>query len=226
MKGYDAVLFDMDGVIFDSEQLYMRCWEQLEGEFDVPGIRDVLIRCIGVNSQRTREIFLEAYGPDFPYDEAMAASFRKWKELLVDGRLPVKGGAPELLAALQGAGIPIAIASSTRTDVVRKELMDVDLWKYFDAVIGGDQVTASKPEPDIFLEAMGQLSQAACEDQPLVPGACIVIEDSFNGIRAAHAAGMRPVMVPDLLQPTEEIRGLAEAVLPDLYAVKTYLLGQ
>ena len=218
MKGYDAVLFDMDGVIFDSEQLYMRCWEELQDEFDVPGIRDVLIRCIGVNSRRTREIFMEAYGPDFPYDEAMAASFRKWKELLVDGKLPLKPGAERLLSALHEAGVPIAIASSTRTDVVKKELQDVGLLRYFDAIIGGDQVTASKPEPDIFLRAMEVLGRQ------LKPENCFVIEDSFNGIRAAHAAGMRPIMVPDLLQPTDEIRGMAEQVLPDLYAVKTYLL--
>ena len=238
IKSYKAVLFDMDGVIFDSEQLYMRCWEALSDTYDLPGIRDVLIRCIGVNAPRTREIFTETYGPDFPYDEAMAAAGKVWTASLVDGKLPLKPGAGELLSALYEAGIPIAIASSTKTDLVTRELTDVDLAKYFTSITGGDKVEKSKPEPDIFLQAMMDLSAASVmkldftgvgaftASGPIFPNDCMVVEDSFNGIRAAHAAGMRPIMVPDILEPTEEIRALTEAVLPDLLAVKEYLLGE
>ena len=83
IKSYKAVLFDMDVVIFDSEQLYMRCWEALSDTYDLPGIRDVLICCIGVNAPRTREIFTETYGPDFPYDEAMAAAGKGHRAALI-----------------------------------------------------------------------------------------------------------------------------------------------
>ena len=218
-KAYRAVLFDMDGVIFDSEQLFLQCWEELNDTYDLPGIREVLIRTIGVTAERTREIFREAYGDEVPYEEAMQAAGKKWREHLVDGKLPLKPGAPELLLALFEAGVPLAIASSTRTELVTRELADVDLKKYFRTIVGGDMVTNSKPAPDVFLKAMESLNME------LSPGDCVVIEDSFHGIRAAHAAAMRPVMVPDVQEPTEEIRALAEIVLPDLFALKGYLLG-
>ncbi len=224
MKEYKAILFDLDGVIFDTEQAYIKCWEALQDTYEMPDIREVLLRTLGVTSERTREIFLEAYGPSFPYDEILPDVGKVWKEQMPDGLMPVKPGARELLGALREAGIPLAIASSTNTALVERELSDLGLRSYFDIVAGGDQVTRSKPAPDIFLTAMEQLSKAL--SLPLSPADCVVIEDSFHGIRAADVAGMRPIMVPDLLQPTEEIRRLAETVLPDLDAAGEYLLAR
>ena len=131
--------------------------------------------------------------------------------------LPLKSGARELLSALNGSGTPLALASSTRTETVRRELRDAGLLDFFDVVIGGDQVTRSKPHPEIFLRAAAELGTA--------PEECCVIEDSFNGIRAAAAAGMHPLMVPDMLQPDEEILALAERVFPSLHEVRNFFLA-
>ena len=131
------------------------------------------------------------------------------------GRMDVKPGAEELLKFLKQQGYPLAIASSTPTEIVRQELSAAGLLDYFDRIVGGDQVSRSKPNPDIFLRAAELLRTE--------PSRCIVIEDSFNGIRAAKAAGMRPVMVPDIVQPTDEIRQMAETVCSDLFDVIDYL---
>ena len=131
------------------------------------------------------------------------------------GRLPLKPGAREILAALKEAGIPLALASSTRLLTVRRELDEAGLLPFFDAVIGGDSVTRSKPDPEIFLTAASRLG-AAPED-------CWVIEDSFNGIRAAYAGGLHPVMVPDLLPPDAEMEEKAELIVKDLFDAWDYL---
>jgi len=127
----------------------------------------------------------------------------------------MKPGVRQLLDDLQAAGCRIALASSTQTDIVEKELSDAGLRDYFSAVVGGDRAKRSKPNPDIFLVAAGLLGEE--------PENCIVIEDSFNGIRAAKAAGMTAVMVPDQLEPDEEIRALADLVLPSLLDVKEWI---
>jgi beta-phosphoglucomutase-like phosphatase (HAD superfamily) len=109
------------------------------------------------------------------------------------GLLAVKPGVRELLEYLKSSSFRTAVASSTYTHIVEKELSDAGILPFFDRIVGGDQVSRSKPNPDIFLRAAEVLDTA--------PEACLVIEDSYNGIRAAKAAGMRAIMVPDLLQP-------------------------
>ena len=210
-----AVLFDMDGVIFDSERAVLACWQEVGARFSLRGIEQVFVRCVGVNKQRTRQIFLEAYPElDFDrFDEAVRALFLSRYD---KGRLPLKPGVREILSALKEAGIPLALASSTRLVTVRRELDEAGLLPCFDAVIGGDTVAHSKPDPEIFLTAASRLG-AAPED-------CWVIEDSFNGIRAAHAGGMHPIMVPDLLPPDAEMTEKAEVIVKDLFEAMAYLL--
>ncbi len=210
-----AVIFDMDGVIFDSERATFDEWKALAERY---GLRDIEVPyrlCIGVNNQRTREIMLDFYGQDFPYEAYAKEASVSYHAKYDGGRLPMKPGVRDLLEALKAKGLFVALASSTRSATVRQQLSDAELLQYFDRVVCGDMVTRSKPAPDIFL--------AAIEDTDLEPAACAVIEDSFNGIRAASAAGMIPVMVPDMLPADEEMRRLAAAVLPDLDAVRTLL---
>ena len=176
---------------------------------------DACRRCIGVTDEVTRAILLEIY-----HDEELVERFRDLSIALVRkrvaaGLLDMKPGVRELLDFLQAGGCRIALASSTRTDIVEKELADAGLRKYFCPVIGGDCVRRSKPNPDIFLKAAEFLGEK--------PDNCVVIEDSFNGIRAAKAAGMTAVMVPDQLEPDEEIRNLADVILPSLPDVKKWL---
>lgn len=211
------VIFDMDGVIFDSERAYIAAYKKLAPKYglnDFEVIHRACMDSIGANRQKTKEIFFAYVGHEFDYlayREDVQAELNK-------NDYVIKPGVYEIFDWLREIGAKIALASSTREVSVRKSLGKADLVKYFDQIVCGDMVSHSKPHPEIFLKAAEKLQVA--------PETCYVIEDSFNGIRAAHAAGMHPIMVPDILQPDEEIRGLAEVILPSLFEVKEYLEKQ
>ena len=209
-----AVVFDMDGVIFDSESLVIRMWERVAKEHGVDGVVEVCRQCFGTNAEATKRIFLDHYGEDFPYDEYKAEMSALFHQEAAGGKLPQKPGVRELLEYLKKNGVAVGLASSTREAVVRKELEEGGFLPYFDVLVCGDMVSRSKPFPDIYLEACARLGFA--------PVDCCAIEDSYNGIRAAKAAGMRPIMVPDLAEPTEEMREKAECILPSLLEVEKY----
>lgn len=215
---FQAVVFDMDGVIFDSEIKVIECWKEIAKKHGIQEIEKACFGCLGLNREAARSVMLSIYGEDFPYDEYKSEMSALFHMRYGEGRLPLKKGIVELLQYLQKKGIRTAIASSTRREVVEAEIKDAGLMPYFQAVICGDMVKRSKPEPDIFLKA--------CKELQVEPAVAIGIEDSYYGVQALYRAGMRPVMVPDLKEPTEEIRQLAEVVLPDLFAVKNYLVKQ
>ena len=212
-----AVIFDMDGVIFDSERLVLECWEKIGAAYHLEGMREAFLPCIGTNDVKTREIVLERYGADFPYDEFRRESSLLYHGIVDQGGLPVKTGVRELLTYLKEHEIPIAVASSTRLEVVTQELKQAGLYEYFSVVMGGDQLKRSKPEPDIYL--------ITCEKLGVHPADAYAIEDSYNGIRSAYSAGMKPIMVPDMLPPTEEMRQKSVIVLDNLLQVKDWFMS-
>lgn len=217
MKDFLAVVFDMDGVIFDSEKLVLRAWQAVAEKYQIPDIETACMECLGLNQDAAYEKFCQRYGADFPYFE-----YKKETRALFFGpfygeHLPIKPGVKELLEFLKANGKKIALASSTRRELVEKELFDAHLLSYFDAVICGDMVENSKPHPEIFV--------TACKALDVPTKKAYAIEDSFNGIRAAHAGDLLPIMVPDMVEPTKEILSLTNACLPDLCAVIDYLKG-
>lgn len=221
MGSVKSVIFDMDGVIFDTERLYIECCKAVSDKYnmgDEAFVEALCHRCIGVTSKVTRQNILDTYGQDFPIDAYFDDSTKIFMERFGDGKHLIKPGVPELFQYLKEEGFRIALASSTKTATLTKELDDAGLLQNFDVVVGGDQVTRSKPDPDIFLMAAEKLDAR--------PEECYVLEDSFNGIRAANAAGMIPVMVPDLLAPDDEMREKAEVILDSLYDVIEYLKGK
>ena len=213
-----VVIFDMDGVIFDSERLIADLWREVAEEKKMPDIDIAIQRSIGITNDATTQVFKELYGEDFPYEEYKKIVSTRFHAKYDNGNLPTKPGIKELLVFLKENKIPTAVASSTRTAVVVTEIRVAGLLPYFDRIIGGDQVTHSKPDPEIFLKAAEALNAK--------PEECYIIEDSFNGIRAAHAAGMHPVMVPDLLEPDDEIKALYEEIFPSLVEVRKYFEGK
>ncbi len=203
-----AVVFDMDGILFDTERLCRDCWIALSKEYEIPNMEEVYALCIGVNAQTTERIVYENYGKDFPYEEYCRRTTEMYNRYIAEHGVPVKEGVRETLEALAKAGAKIAVASSTRREKVLRLLASAGIDRYFTAVVGGDTVTHSKPDPEIFL--------TACEALSVAPEEAIAVEDSHNGIRAAHAAGMLAVMVPDLLPVTEEMRKLSAYVAADM----------
>ena len=212
---YQAVVFDMDGVIFDTERLVIEFWKEVAKKHNIPNIEHTCIQCLGTNRVRTREIFLENYGADFPFDPYRAEVTELFNTHYKGVPLPTKPGVRELLSYLQEQDIKVGLASSTAQHLVRDEIGTAGLLPYFQTLVCGDMVEHSKPAPDIFLKACEILNADLTKS--------IAIEDSFNGIRSAHCAGMTPIMVPDQVQPTDEIRALAFHVMPSLLDVLNWL---
>ena len=214
-KSIKAVVFDMDGIIFDSERLVIDCWKVVAEKYAIPDIEEACNECLGVNGVETKDKFLKRYGQDFPYDAYKSEMSKIYHDNFDGGRLPMKIGVVELLEYIKECGLKVALASSTRSEVVTQQLKDAGILKYFQVIVGGDMVTRSKPQPDIFLKA--------CEELGVAPQESFAIEDSYNGIRAAAAGHLRPLMVPDLMPPTSEMQNLSEGIFDTLLEVKGYL---
>lgn len=209
------IVFDMDGVIFDTETMCTRSWKYFEKEFGVRDTEKTFQLCIGANHEWALDVLRRTQGVDFPAEEFLKKTAEWMRRTIRQDGIPVKKGAKELLSWLREQNAAVALASSTRTATVREELGMAGLLKYFQVIIGGDMVQRSKPNPDIYLCACRELGINPCEGY--------AIEDSYNGVRSAGSAGMKVLMVPDRLAPTEEMEELAQQILPDLVCVKEYL---
>ena len=210
-----AVVFDMDGILFDTERVCQDSWIEVAKRRGLQGMEEIFPRCIGRNSSDSRQIVLEAYGEDFDYEEFRAeASVWYWNYIETNG-LPVMQGAESLLRWLKSSGWKLGLASSTRRPTVLKNLELSGFSDYFSVVVTGDMVEHAKPQPEIYL--------LACRELGVKPEEAYAVEDSPNGIRSAHAAGMRPLMVPDMIEPDDEMEDLSFRIFEDLNQVLAYL---
>jgi len=207
-----AVVFDMDGLLFDTERLCEQCWKEIGEPQGYVDIGMVFHDCVGTTTEYTCEVVKKRYGADFDFTTFRKATNDLRKRYMDERGVPVKKGAYELLPFLKANGFKLAVASSSFHDVVSRLLTSTNLRQYFDEIIGGEMVKHSKPSPDIYL--------AACEKLNIPPGDAYAVEDSYNGIRAAHTAGMKPIMVPDIVEPNAEIAALTFAICEDLGKVK------
>ena len=211
----EAVIFDMDGVLFDTERLSISCWMETAERMGLGDVTEGASGCIGLNRTDSRLFLKGLYGESFPYDEFRAQNSALFQKKLKEDGLPVKKGAAEILSWLKEKGVKTAVASSTNTQSVRSHMERAGFLPYFREIIGGDMVEHSKPRPDIYLMACARLQ--------VEPQRAAAIEDSPNGIRSAHAAGMMPVMVPDMVEPAPEIEALLYRRCTDLLEVKDFL---
>lgn len=212
------IVFDMDGVLIDTEAVFMRCWKKLAEELNLPNVEEVAKQCIGITVTQTEALFQKAYGKEHPCESYVQAANDIFYKHEADEGIPEKPGVHELFAYLKKENYWIGLASSTREEAVRRQMKTVGILDDFDAIVCGDMVTKSKPDPDIYLKA--------CELLKVDPKECYAVEDSYNGIRSAHAAGMKAIMIPDLLQPTPEILELTEQKLDSLFDLKDFLESQ
>lgn len=189
-----TVIFDMDGLMFDTERLFFEAFRQkIEPETGLSFPEEQLKRLLGLNREAGIRLFREMFPQADP--EECYRMKRQWvAQYIAENGVPVKPGLFDLLNHLREKEIPIAVASSTNSDLVASYMDRSGVRPYLTAIIGGEMVTRGKPEPDIFLAAAQALGQA--------PEDCLAFEDSENGLLAAYAGHIPSVIVPDLLDPT------------------------
>lgn len=210
-----AVIFDMDGVLFDTERLCMDSWVAVAGEAGIPDMEAFFPSCIGRNLTDTKALFQDFYGDTYDFEKFRRQASAWFHDYVEKRGLPVKKGVKEILEFLHRSGYLIGLASSTSRPSVEDHLRRAGIRQYFQSLTTGDMVEHSKPQPDIYL--------MACESLGVSTGEAMAIEDSPNGIRAAHSAGMISVMVPDLIAPDQEMRDKSALICEDLLEVIRFL---
>lgn len=195
-------IFDMDGLMFDTERLCLQAMTVLGAEMGRDFLTELPDMC-GISAREEETVYKNRYGIDFDYKTYRRRRTQWITDYILEKGIPVKPGLYELLDFLHGEGIPMAIASSSTEKIIRRNLAMTGTDTYFKAVICGDMVEKSKPDPQIFLAATKALGT--------VPSETVVFEDSFFGIQAAAAGGFLPCMVPDLRQPNEDIQKMLAA---------------
>jgi HAD superfamily hydrolase (TIGR01509 family) len=211
-----AVVFDMDGTLHDTEVVYHAATKAAVAAVGFTITDEFCHSLIGIPGLETDAMMRAHLGPGFPFDR-FDQLYHDYIERALQAEVPMKPGAVEALEAFKRHGMKLAVATSARRQPAERALMRSGLLAHLSVVVTRDDVARGKPHPDLFLRAAALLDVPAEE--------CLAIEDSLNGIRAAHAAGMMPVMVPDLLTPTEEIRALCAHVAQDLHEVRILVTG-
>ena len=202
-----AVIFDMDGVILDSESVCDGTWKAALAEEGFTDDKDAINKCRGTNYADTCKILHELYGGDFPAEKFMTRASELFHQVENTQGIPLLPYAKEVLEYL-APKYTLALASSTREASVRRLLKDTGVLGYFKTLTCGDMVSHSKPDPEIY--------RLSCASIGLPPEVCVAVEDSPNGIKSAYAAGLKVVMVPDRIAPTKEIEKLCWQICPSL----------
>lgn len=210
-----GAVFDMDGLMFDTERLVYETWQKMMDELGFEYSLDIFKNTIGLRTDMAENYYNSLYGSKFCYAALKKKSREIFLKRIDKEGVPVKKGLFDLLDFLKKNSIKIALATSTSAQTAHNVIKKSGAYDYFDAFVCGDDVKNSKPHPEIFLTAAKKLE--------LSPEYCVALEDSINGIKSAHAAGMTTVMVPDYLQPTEEILPITDCLCDDLSLAKDYV---
>lgn len=207
-----GVIFDMDGVLVDSERLYLRFWREASASFGFPLSEEQALSLRSNSPETAVPKFRAWFGEKADYH----AIRRKRREIMADyidaNGVALKPGATEVLAALKARGLKIALATASPIRRAEHYLAPHGVFGCFDAVVSGTDVAAGKPAPDIYLLAAKSLG--------LPPSECLAVEDSPSGLAASRAAGCFTVMIPDLTPPDDRTSSLCDLVLPDLLSLK------
>ena len=214
MTGIKAIIFDMDGVILDSESISDITWRKAAEEKGLLVTDEILNACRGSNKNDTIVTLKKYYGSDFDSEKFLERTSELFHEIEEKDGIPLLPYAKEILQYLKPR-YRLALASSTRGSTVERQLRAADVIDFFETRTTGEEVEHSKPNPEIYL--------MACKSIGMKPEDCVAVEDSLNGIRSAHAAGLHPIMVIDKVQPTEEVRKMCEYIFDSLDGLKSVL---
>lgn len=206
-----AVIFDMDGLLLDTEKLLVRFWVQAANEAGYPMTREHALSLRSLHRSFAVPYLNELFGESFDYKSVRARRMELMSEYLSHEPLELKPGAKELLSYLNNRKIPAAVCTATDFERASDYLTMVGIFGYFSKIVCATMVERGKPAPDVYLYAAGELG--------LEPRECMALEDSPNGVMSASSAGCVTVMVPDLTQPDDKLRGLSAAVAGSLEEV-------
>ena len=211
----DAVIFDLDGLLADTEIISLKVYQELLKDFGIPFTEETYSReYSGHREEENVQRFLDTYDLPWNFDQTLEKVYELEARILVKG-VNLKKGAKNLLAFLQREGIPIALATSSVESRARMILDSNGILSLFDHLVFAKDVKRSKPYPDIFLKA--------CSDLNVLPENCLVLEDSEAGIEAAYRAGIPVICIPDLKMPAQFFLDKTEQVFQDLDDVRDYL---
>ncbi|WP_417432053.1 HAD family hydrolase [Kiloniella sp.] len=210
-----AVVFDMDGLLIDSEAIYLRSSVDAAKALGFHLSDDLYKSVVGLPMKAGESIIRKGMGSGFPFDE-FNSKMHELLEIEFARQVPLKAGVEELLAHLAERDLPIAVATSTSRKRAESHLEHAGVRSYFSTIVTSDDVSRGKPDPEPYLLATKGLGVS--------PQSCLALEDSHNGVRSAHRAGLQTIMIPDMLAPTDEISELCIAVMESLHKVREQFL--
>ena len=213
--GKKAVIFDMDGVIFDTEKVYLDIWIEVFEKYGYKMTKELYVNVMGTGRKNVIKTFLENFGDDLPIEKMYEEKDNQLFYIIENQGIPLKEGVKELFSMLKEKDYKIALATSAKKERVEKQIKDKWLKESFDAIVCGDDVEKGKPSPDIFLKAAKEID--------VEPENCFVVEDSPAGIKAAFSGGMKGIHVEDLKVADEDILKYCEKNFKNLQEIKEYL---
>lgn len=215
MNNIKAVIFDMDGVLFDTERVYLESWIKVFKEYGYTMTKEMYIPLMGTGRKNVKEVFKKIFGDNIPIEEMYLKKDELLFKAIDNNEVPLKLGAIDILCYLKKEGYKIALATSAKRDRVTKQIKANNMNNMFNAIVCGDDVVNSKPDPEIFLKAAKKLD--------VNPENCVVIEDSLAGIKGANKGGMKGFHVEDLKKADDEIKILSTKTFKNLVEIKEYL---
>lgn len=215
VRKISGVVFDMDGLMFDSERIVQYSWDVAGVKMGYGKLGDNIYHTLGFNREKRIQYFKEKYGEDFPFGKFQEIYRAAFYEYVENHGLPVKKGLHELLELLKEKQIPMAVATSSSHEHAVNNLKQEGIFDYFKVVITGNMVTEAKPSPEIYLKA--------CRELKIAPDEALALEDSYNGIRSAHNAGMITIMVPDLLKDSSCVDNILDGKMDSLLDVRDWI---
>lgn len=212
---FDAVIFDADGTLFDTEELMYQVWCEIGRDMGLAMTVPEYLNYVGLNRAAVLAVMAERYGTQFDAAGFMVRCVDRLTQRIEEEGVPLKPGVREVLELLREKNIPVGLATSTHRVRTDRRLALCGLSGFFQAVTTGDEVSKGKPDPEIY--------RTTCEKLRVSPGRCLAVEDSKNGILSAHAAGLTVVMIPDMIPPTPELEAIALKKFDSLLELCEYL---
>lgn len=211
MKKVESVIFDMDGVLFDTESIYLKVWKNVFKKYGYKMTKDIYSQVIATGRENVKKVFLREFGEELPIEKMYVEKDLALKEE-IEKNVYIKEGAVEILTYLKSKNYKVALATSSDRERMNKQLEKASIRKYFDEIVCKDEVENTKPNPEIYLKVADKLN--------VNPKNCLVIEDSLAGVKAAYKANMKVLHVEDLKKADNEIKKYCYKSFNNLLEIK------